>query len=206
VGTALHVSRRDIVLTRRLIEIYPTEGDIAAVMAQVNRHGQPLTWSHFRILLSEDFDTNRRFLMSRALQESWTARQLNRHITWAYGRRRPACGGGRPMIRPESMEAAVVRWAKTNADWIRSNYEIFDPDLMMALFEADPSPAILDHALSEIADQLAAILLQISHQLWLVSDLREEARARISTSGHAEKQLKFKLVQIDDDEVGPGDS
>jgi hypothetical protein len=160
------------------------------------------TWTHLRTLLPRRSDTNRRFLIDRILKDNWTTKDLRRQACRLPGHTGGSKPDGRLLQRPADLGEAVNRWTRLNEMRFRSNKVPSDPDRMIGLFEADP--AGLDHDSSGIADQPVAMHTRIGNQLWVVSDLRKEARARQSTQGLASKPLK--LARIDEDEVGPGDS
>jgi hypothetical protein len=107
------------------------------------------------------------------------------------------------MTPSPTLEAAEVRWTRLNEMWIRSNNESFDLGQMMALFEAASHPSDPDP--SGIADQLVALAFSpVTSSGWSATSARRPGL--IVPRMASPKRLKFKLAQIDQDEVGSGDS
>ncbi len=78
-------------------------------------NGLPLQWGHINYLLTIPDKSRRLAIQQRAIEEGWTAPQLNAAIH----AKRPAKGHGRPMKKPATPEAGLQQLMAEATMWIR---------------------------------------------------------------------------------------
>ena len=79
--------------------------------------GKPLSWSHVRHLVSVADAARRYQLLEDTVQNSWITTQLIDAIQVREGRTRHPKAGGRPPIKPKTVEEGMLRLQRLSEKW-----------------------------------------------------------------------------------------
>ncbi len=79
--------------------------------------GKPLSWSHVRHLVSVANAARRYQLLKDTVQNSWITTQLIDAIQVREGRTRHPKAGGRPPIKPKTVEEGMLRLQRLSEKW-----------------------------------------------------------------------------------------
>ncbi len=100
---------------RRFAREY-TPRDLEALCDAFRPNGLPLQWGHVNYLLGIHDKQERKAMQRRAIENGWTAPQLNAEIRKKFGTK---TGHGRPMIPPATPEAGLEQLMAEAQMWIR---------------------------------------------------------------------------------------
>lgn len=110
----LGIARRTLYRCSAVATAFP-RAEFSALLSRVNRHGLPLTWTHF-VALSELPPVRRLALAEKALTDGLTARQLKRMVERRDARRRD-----RALRMAEHAQALITRVQEWENQLVRSS-------------------------------------------------------------------------------------
>jgi hypothetical protein len=116
-----------------------TPEDLERLCALVLPGGEPLTWSHVRVLLTVDDATRQQELLERTAAEGWTCTELAREIKNLEDR--PAGDGrGRPPRVPKDFDGAVAQQQQSAEEWDRLHTRVWGKQDRSLLTQAAKLP------------------------------------------------------------------
>ena len=144
----------------RVAEIWPEAEKFAALAAKKNKHGIPLTWSHYIVLTREPDDERREGLMERALTEGWKVDELEAECK----KHEAPSGQGDEVERAEDDDTAGADSAepsnmvKAVVDGIKTEFSATQAKLQ------DKLPKIIQDAPDDQLDEALASLQEAREQ------------------------------------------
>lgn len=144
--------------------------EVHMLCAQVNRRGEPLSWSHLVALTKVYAPATRAALAERALAEAWTVRELTSHLAAHRGvraldRDRSPSAEGQPSKQAESLADMSVRAALSegvhSASRALTQMGVFVDALDERLAEGDGHDRLFDEAIGvyeALQDKVGAAL------------------------------------------------
>ena len=110
-GVSDHLMRK----FRRFASDY-TRYELEALCNTLRPNGLPLQWGHVNYLLGVHDKQQRKAMQQRAIENGWTAPQLNAEIRRKCGTDK---GHGRPMVKPATPAAGLQQLMAEGQMWIR---------------------------------------------------------------------------------------
>src|SRR5262245_43230224 len=116
----------------RMAKLFTAE-EIAEICEMRMADGQPLSYSHVRVLYAIHDRQQRRALLERAAAECWTSDDLGRAVARAVNRgggeagaRKPADGRGRPLGVPRTFDAVLLQQGKVADDFLERSEKVWE--------------------------------------------------------------------------------
>ena len=102
---------------RRFVQRLSTKECLELLAQNCELTGKPLSWSHVRHLVSVANAARRYQLLKDTVQNSWITTQLIDAIQVREGRTRHPKAGGRPPIKPKTVEEGMLRLQRLSEKW-----------------------------------------------------------------------------------------
>ena len=103
---------------RRFVERLSTRECLTLLVRKIKGTKKPLmSWSHVRHLVSVNDNTRRYQLLRDAVRNSWSTTQLIDAIQVREGRTMRPNAGGRPPIKPKTVEEGMLRLQRLSEKW-----------------------------------------------------------------------------------------
>ena len=160
----------------RFVQRYsPTELD--RLCEQVLPNGEPLTWSHVRVLIEVDDLSERKALLERTISEGWTCSTLARAFK-DLGNGRPDETRGRPPKVPKNFDDAVAGQQQFTAQWARLHDRVWSV----------PERSLLAHAAKIAPEEVTTERLRRAREL--ARGLRRVAEQAMEQAGKADEVVR----------------
>ena len=113
----LKIGSDHLLKARRFVERLSNRECLKLLAQNCELTGKPLSWSHVRHLVSVADAARRYQLLKDTVQNSWITTQLIDAIQVREGRTRHPKAGGRPPIKPKTVEEGMLRLQRLSEKW-----------------------------------------------------------------------------------------